>query len=214
MWSLRSVTKPAPRHTGLDTPSRAAAFSVRLPSAINRSGIDHQRIDGPVSITRSEALRRYAPRFAATRSQAITTAQVALLVSSQRKYRRGDASGVQRVRLADPSVVLAAHARGLDDLVARGRNRPSQLSAIRRGALDDPQHLQISGSGPSSLGQWPAAVAGASPGRSHDGAGLWMSHNTSALAHRLDSLLIKSPTWAENGAGHLAQPDTSLPRHL
>lgn len=40
-----------------------------------------------------------------------------------------------------------------------------------------------------------------------------MSHNTSTIALQLDSLLIRSPRWAENGAGHLAQADTSLQRH-
>src|SRR5664280_2171232 len=33
------------------------------------------------------------------------------------------------------------------------------------------------------------------------------------LCAGLDSLLIRPPRWAANGAGHLAQADTSLPRH-
>lgn len=61
-------------------------------------------------------------------------------------------------------------------------------------------------------GSRPAASAGADPGRSHHETGLWMSHNR-ACSRELDSLLIRSPRWAEDSADHLAQADTSLPRH-
>ena len=40
-----------------------------------------------------------------------------------------------------------------------------------------------------------------------------MSHDRLLARGRLDSLLIKSPRWAEDGAGHPAPADKSLPRH-
>jgi hypothetical protein len=39
-----------------------------------------------------------------------------------------------------------------------------------------------------------------------------MSHNT-ACAPGMDSLLIRSPRWAEDSSDHPIQVDTSLPRH-
>ena len=76
-------------------------------------------------------------------ADAVVGARFAQLRVVQRERCGGDATGVERVGLADAAVGAGVHARGLDDGVSAIRCGARQACSVGSGALDHPEHAGV-----------------------------------------------------------------------
>ena len=79
-------------------------------------------------------------------TDAVVSSRLAQLCLAQRQCRSGDASGVQRVGLADAAVGAGVHPWSLNDGVAGIRCGAGQAGAVGAGTLDHPERVCIAAS--------------------------------------------------------------------